>query len=286
MKTERIERTRLVPHTVDGVTEMVLDREIIEVPAPPRDWDHIVRTAVTIGAVILVTVSLTWTTASIGGLLAAAVAAPIAYGAAVAFDTSWIMCMAVEWLLRSDPERAAAAKRAGRFALAVSMVAVFAHGHLFADTIVGVVGALVSALAKGGWSIAMRVHARPLDPLTQQWVAKQRAALDGKLAMIPIRRELQRGEALVHAEQRSLAGRTDGGSADPDQSGPVSGQSADSPEALEQPAASGPMTIKDAVRTALDSGIREPDRVLAYVRKVADANAKPDTVSRYIRLAG
>ena len=286
MKTERIERTRLVPHTVDGVTEMVLDREIIEVPAPPRDWDHIVRTAVTIGAVILVTVSLTWTTASIGGLLAVAVAAPIAYGAAVAFDTSWIMCMAVEWLLRSDPARAAAAKRAGRFALAVSMAAVFAHGHLFADTIVGVVGALVSALAKGGWSIAMRVHARPLDPLTQQWVAKQRAALDGKLAMIPIRRELQRGEALVHAEQRSLAGRADGGSADPDQSGPVSGQSADSPDALEQPAASGPMTIKDAVRTALDSGIREPDRVLAYVRKVADANAKPDTVSRYIRLAG
>ncbi|MFI2761373.1 protein transporter Sec31 [Streptomyces echinatus] len=282
MKTRTIERTRLVPHTVDGVTEMVLDREKIEVPTPPRDWDQLVRAAVTIGAAVLVTISLTWTTASIGALLAVSVASVIAYGAAVAFDASWIMCMGVEWLLRYDPARAALAKKAGRWALAVSMGAVFAHGYLAGHTVVGIVGALVSALAKGGWTIAMRVHARPLDPRTQQWVAKRRAALDGQLAMIPVRRELQRGQALIEAEQRALAAVADSGSADPDQSG----QSADGPDPDPQPTATGPMTIKDAVRTAVDSGIRDPDRVLAYVRKVADANAREDTVARYIRLAG
>jgi hypothetical protein len=284
VKTRKIERTRLVPHTVDGVTEMVLDRETIEVPAPPRDWDQLVRTAVTVGAIVLVTASLAWTTASIGDLLSIVTIAVVAYAAAVAFDASWIMCMGVEWLLRYDPERAKVARRAGRWALAVSMGAVFAHGYLIADTwVIGAVGAVVSALAKGGWSMAMRVHARPLDPRTQQWVNARRAKVDGQLAMIPIRRELQRGQALVEAEQRSLGGAAEeNGSADPDQSG----QPADSPAPDPQPAVTGPMTIKDAVRTALDSGIREPDRVLAYVRTVADANAKPDTVSRYIRLAG
>ncbi|MEU2062885.1 protein transporter Sec31 [Streptomyces sp. NPDC013455] len=283
MKTRTIERTRLVPHTVDGQTEMVLDRETIEVPAPPRDWDQAVRVAVTIGAALLVTVSLTWTTASIGALLAMSVVAVVAYGAAVAFDAAWIMCMGVEWLLRSDPDRATLPRRVGHAALAVSMGAVFAHGYLFTGQwIVGAVGALVSTLAKGGWTIAMRAHTRPLDPLTQQWVAKRRAAVNGQLALIPIRRELQRGEALVEAEQRSLAALADSGSADPDQSG----QSADGSDPDPQPTATGPMTIKDAVRTAVDSGIREPDRVLAYVRKVADANAREDTVARYIRLAG
>jgi hypothetical protein len=43
------------------------------------------------------------------------------------------------------------------------------------------------------------------------------------------------------------------------------------------------MTVKDAVRTAKDSGIREPDAVLRYVHQVADANAKLATVERYLR---
>jgi hypothetical protein len=43
------------------------------------------------------------------------------------------------------------------------------------------------------------------------------------------------------------------------------------------------MTIKDAVQTAKDSGIREPDAVLRYVHQVADANAKAETVARYLR---
>lgn len=279
MKTRRIERTRLVPHTVDGETEMVLDTETITVPAPPADWDQRVRTAVTVGAAVLVTASLVWTTTSVGGLLAMSTIAVVAYAAGVAFDASWILCMGAEWLLRYDPDRAALPRRAGHVALAVSMGAVYAHGQLSGEWVVGAVGAAVSALAKGGWMIAMRVHARPLDERTQQWVTKRRAAVDGQLAMIPIRRELQRGQHLVEAEQRSLTSDPDRGSADPDRSGsdPQSGS------ASPLPTLTGPMTVKDAVRTAKDSGITDPDAVLRYVHKVADANAKADTVARYLR---
>jgi hypothetical protein len=277
VKTRKIERTRLVPHTVDGETELVLDREIVEVPAPPADWDQRVRVAVTIGAIVLVTASLVWTTASIGDLLAAVTLPAVAYAAAVAFDASWIMCMGVEWLLRYDPKRATAAQRAGRFALAVSMAAVFAHGYIAGEWIIGVVGALVSGLAKGGWSMAMRVHARPLDPRTQQWVEARRAKVDGQLAMIPIRRDLQRGEHLVEAEHRALT--ADSGSADPDQSG----GSADRPDPTVPPVDRKGLTTKDAVRIAWDDGIRDRDAVLHDAAQRLGRPVSPDSVDRYLR---
>ncbi|MFJ8146027.1 protein transporter Sec31 [Streptomyces sp. NPDC096048] len=281
MKTRTIERTRLVPHTVDGVTEMVLDRELVEVPLPPRDWDQLVRTAVTIGAIVLVTASLVWTTASIGDLLAAVTLPVVAYAAAVAFDASWIMCMAVEWLLRYDPKRAQVAQRAGWWALAVSMAAVFAHGNIVADEwVIGAVGALVSGLAKGGWTMAMRIHARPLDPRTQQWVEARRAKVDGQLAMIPIRRDLQRGEHLVEAERAALT--TDSGSAgstDPDQSGP----SAADPDRTVTPIDRKTLTTKDAVRIAWQDGIRDRTDVIREVTRQLGRPASPDTVDRYLR---
>ncbi|GAQ52082.1 hypothetical protein [Streptomyces acidiscabies] len=276
MKTRKIPRTRLVPHTVDGETEYVEDTQYIEVPVPPRDWDALVRTAVTIGAVVLVTASLVWTTTSVGGLLAMATIAVVAYAAGIAFDASWILCMGAEWLLRYDPDRAAVPRRAGHVALAISMGAVYAHGQLSGEWVVGAVGAAVSALAKGGWMIAMRVHARPLDPRTQQWVAKRRAAVDGQLAMIPVRRELQRGRALIDAEQRSLA---DGGSADPDRPD----ESADDPDADVLTIQPGAVTTKDAVQDAWDSGIRDRDAVVRIVAKATGRAPSPDTVDRYLR---
>lgn len=273
MKTRRIERTRLVPHTVDGETELVLDRETIEVPAPPADWDQRVRTAVTTGAAVLVTASLVWTTASVGALLAMSTVAVVAYAAGVAFDASWILCMGAEWLLRYDPDRAALPRRAGHVALLASMGAVYAHGQLSGEWVVGAVGASVSALAKGGWMIAMRVHARPLDDRTQQWVTARRARLDGQLAMIPIQRELQRGQHTIDAEQRSLG--ADSGSADPD----PSGESADRPDPSDRKS----LTTKDAVRIAWEDGIRDRDTVLHDAAQRLGRPVSPDSVDRYLR---
>ncbi|MFI1165618.1 protein transporter Sec31 [Streptomyces sp. NPDC020801] len=281
MKTRTVQRTRLVPHTVNGKTEMVLDRYTVDLPVPPRDWDRTVLNTVTATAGLLVAVTVVWSTASIGDLLARVTIAPAAYAAAVAFDLAWILCMAVEWLARYDPARAALPRRMGHGALAVAMLAVGAHGWLFAQITIGVIGAAVSGIVKTLWTIVLRHHAKPLDDKTQQWVDKQRAEAGGELAMVAINRELTRARGQVAAERRALemAAGPDRPDADPDQSG----QSADDPDPNPLPTLAGPMTVKDAVRTAKDSGIRDADAVLRYVRQVADANAKPDTVARYLR---
>jgi hypothetical protein len=276
VKTRRIERTRLVPHTVNGKTEMVLDRYTVDIPIPPRDWDRTVLTAVTAAAGLLVSVTVVWSTASIGDLLARVTIAPAAYAAAVAFDLAWILCMAVEWLSRYDPARASLPRRMGHGALAIAMVAVGAHGWLAGQVAIGAIGAVVSGIVKTLWTVVLRHHAKPLDDKTQQWVDKQRAEAGGELAMVAINRELTRARSLVTAEEQAL--RT-GPDADPDESG----QDPDAGSGDPLPALTGPMTIKDAVQTAKDSGIREPDAVLRYVHQVADANAKAETVARYLR---
>lgn len=276
MKTRRIERTRLVPHTVNGKTEMVLDRYTVDVPVPPRDWDRTVLTGVTAAAGLLVAVAVVWSTASIGDLLARVTVAPAAYGAAVAFDLAWILCMAVEWLARYDPARATLPRRMGHGALAVAMLAVGAHGWLAGQAAIGIIGAAVSGIVKTLWTIVLRHHAKPLDNKTQQWVDKQRAEAGGELAMVAINRELTRARNLVAAEEEALRADPD---ADPDQSGPDPESGSASP----LPTISGRTNVKDAVRTAKDSGITDPDAVLRYVHQVADANAKLATVERYLR---
>lgn len=272
MKTRPVKRTRLVPHTVNGKTEMVLDHYTVDLPVPPRDWDRTVLSAVTAAAGLLVAVAVVWSTASIGDLLARVTVAPAAYAAAVAFDLAWILCMAVEWLARYDPARATLPRRMGHGALAFAMFAVGAHGWLAGQAAIGIIGAVVSGIVKTLWTVVLRHHAKPLDNKTQQWVDKQRAEAGGELAMVAINRELTRSRGLVAAEEEALR-------IDPDESGldPQSGS------ASPLPTLSGPMTVKDAVRTAKDSGIRDPDAVLRYVHQVADANAKIATVERYLR---
>lgn len=277
MKTRPVERTRLVPHTINGQTEMVLDRYTVDVPVPPRDWDRTVLTAVTAAAVLLVAVAVVWSTASIGDLLAHVTIAPAAYSAAVAFDLAWILCMAVEWLARYDPQRATLPRRMGHGALAIAMFAVGAHGWLAGQAAIGVIGAVVSGIVKTLWTVVLRHHAKPLNEKTQQWVDAQRAAAGGELAMVAVNRQLTRARGQVAAEQHALEAAP--GSADPDRSGSDPQSGSGNP----LPTLTGPMTVKDAVRTAADSGIRDPDAVLRYVHQVADANAKADTVARYLR---
>lgn len=280
MKTRTVERTRLVPHTIDGRTEMVLDRYTVDMPRPPRDWDRIVLTGVTAAAASIGVASIVWSTASIGDLLARSVPEPAAYAAAAVFDLVWLSCMALEWLARYDQARAALPRRAGYVALAVAMAAVGAHGWISGEIAIGFIGAAVSGLAKAMWTVVLRHHAKPLDPLTQQWVDKQRAEAGGRLAMVAVRRELTRAEQAVDAERAAISGAS-GPSPDADPDHPE--DRPESPDDEAAPSATGPMTIADAVRTALSSGINSPDAVLRYVRTVADANAKEASVERYIR---
>jgi hypothetical protein len=281
VKTRTVQRTRLVPHTIDGRTEMVLDRYDVDVPVPPRDWDRTVLAAVTTVAALIGVASIVWSTASIGDLLGRVVIAPAAYAAAAVFDLVWLSCMALEWLARYDQSRAKLPRRAGYVALAVAMAAVGAHGYIADQATIGIVGATVSGLAKGMWTVVLRHHAKPLDSRTQQWVDAQRAQAGGRLAMVAVRRELTRAESQVAAEQAAIGGTLPEVPETPPE---VPEGEENSPAGEEQPTASGPMTIADAVRTAISCGITDLDAVLRYVRKVADANAKESSVERTLRM--
>lgn len=278
MRTRTETRTRQVPHTIDGRTVLVDEPYKVHVPVPPRDWDRIVRTGVTGTAALIGVASVAWSTASIGALLNLVVVAPAAYGAALVFDAVWIACMALEWLARYDPNRAALPRRAGWAALTLAMAAVGVHGYVEGQLVIGIVGATVSGLAKGLWTVVLAHHATPLDSRTQQWVDVQRAEAGGRLAMVAVRRELTRSEALVDAEQAAL--RTT-----PEASPETPEDEEDTPDGPPALPSTGPMTIADAVRTALSCGFTDPDAVVRYVRKVADANAKEDTVLRTLRMA-
>ncbi|MEU0671346.1 protein transporter Sec31 [Streptomyces sp. NPDC006172] len=270
--------TQLVPHTVDGKTRMIPIN--VDAPAPPRDWDHLVLNGVTGIAAVVLTASVVWSTASIGDLLGRAVIEPAAYGAAVVFDLAWIACMAVEWLARHDEERAALPRRAGNIALAVAMLAIGAHGKVSGFWEVGIVGALVSGLAKGLWTVVLRHQTPPLDERTRAWIQGELADAGASLALIPVRRQLQRAQAQVDAERAALGQGTDCGSADPDRPD----ESADDPDADVRAIRPGVVNTKDAVRIAWDSGIREDEVAVRYVAHVTGKAPSPDTVARYMRL--
>ncbi|WP_328436930.1 protein transporter Sec31 [Streptomyces sp. NBC_00444] len=277
MKTRRITRERLVPHTLDGKTRMVSDEEVIEVPLPPRDWDQIGINVVTAIVALALLGCMGFSTASIGDLLSRVTPAPAAYGAAALFDLAWIGCSIIEWLARYTPDRAKKARTGGYVALAVAMGAVAAHGWIAGGVATGLVGAAASGLAKGLWAVALDYQAAPLSKRDAEFFDQELSEAAVELARIPVRRRVTRARALAEGERRALD--PDHGSADPDRSGadPQSGSGDPLPNLT------GPTSVKQAVLTATDSGIHDPDAVLRYVRQVADANAKPDTVNRYLR---
>ncbi|WP_394434532.1 protein transporter Sec31 [Streptomyces sp. SGAir0957] len=277
MKTRRITRARLVPHTVDGKTRMVPDDEIIEVPLPPRDWDQIALNTVTVIVTALVLACVVWSTVSIGDLLSRVVIEPAAYGAAAVFDLAWIALMIIEWLARYTPARARAARYGGYAALLVAMGAVGAHGWLAGDAATGMVGAVVSGLAKGTWTILLAFQAVPLDKRTAAFLEQELSEAAAELSRIPVDRRVNRARALRNAERRAL--EADAGSVDPDRPD----DDADDPDPNVLPINPGAPTLKDAVRTAWDSGFRDKDSVARYVGKATGKAASPETVERYLR---
>lgn len=185
---------RLVPHTIDGKTNLVEEDYNVDVPVPPRDWDRIVSAAVLAGAGALVAIAIVWSVASIGDLLTTGVPEVIAYLAAGAFVGSWVICMAMEWLARYDHARASGPRVAGSWALAADMAAIALHGHRTDALYVGLVGAGVSALAKAMWTVAMRYQARPLPERDRKWLLAEEGDINARLALAARRRTLARAE--------------------------------------------------------------------------------------------
>ncbi|MFF9811674.1 hypothetical protein ACF1G5_42515 [Streptomyces coeruleorubidus] len=194
------------------------------------------------------------------------------------FDLAWIACIAVEWLY--DEERAALPRRAGNVTLVVAMLAIGAHGKVSGFWEVGIVGALVSGLAKGLWTVVLRHQTPPLDERTRAWIRGELADAGAGLALIPVRRRLHRAQAQVDAERTALGQGADRGSADPDRPD----ESADDPDAEILELRPRAVNTKDAVRIAWDAGVRDDEAAVRYVIKVTGKAPSPDTVARYMRL--
>ncbi|MFE2346461.1 MFS transporter [Kitasatospora cineracea] len=203
-----ITRTRMVefaPHP-DAPIELVPEEYTVQVP---RDWERAVLAGVAAGTSLLLILAVTWSTASIGALLAlSGVLTAIAYGVAACFDLAWIICMALEWLARYDRRKAKPPMIAGFIALAISMAAITTHSIMArgkTGIAVGIVGALVSLIAKGIWTLAIRHTSKPLSPIAQQYVIRRQAAAGAELAMATVERQLTRSRHQLDAYREAYS---------------------------------------------------------------------------------
>ncbi len=308
--------SRAVPHTVDGITEQVTMTEQIQVPVMPRDWDRIVLASVSAAAVLILLAAVAWSTASIGGLLSLVVTPAIAYSGAGVFDLAWIVALAVEWLSRYNTARAALPRNAGYAALLVAMAAVCVHGWLAGSVAVGIVGAVISGIAKVTWTLVLHHNAKPLDGRTQQWVDKRLADAGARMALVTVQRQLARAQeslpdtvpAITTAEDSGRQARDAikaavatmpdatveeiveqlvriGIPVDPDTVREVSGQRPDNPSPVRHLPPPGSVTVTDTVRTLVDAGAEDLAVVLAAVRAVHGSAVLEDTVRRTLARA-
>ncbi|WP_328933238.1 MULTISPECIES: hypothetical protein [unclassified Streptomyces] len=205
MKTRTVRRTRQVPVTLGGRTRMGTQTYEEAVPVAPRDWDYVILTGATVAAAVLLAVCVVWTTASVGGLLAHAVPAWVAYLVSGGFDLVWIICLGLEWVARYDDDRAASAKKAGQVFLAIAMAAVGVHGWMAGNPAVGIIGALVALLAKGAWTQVMNHHKVPLSEPVRDVLAQERAELGLELVLAAHQRQVLRTRGQLAAYRAALA---------------------------------------------------------------------------------
>ena len=160
----------------------------------PFNLDSMLRRALFTIAVIMTVGAIIWGTVAIGSMLQLLAPAWAAYLVAGVFDAGWAACLIAEWILRYDSTRAQTPARAGLAMLVVSMAAIIAHGAFSGSWgwVVGIVGALVSAAAKGVWAIGMHTIRIKLDPkyeaylrtLQQQTGTEQALALGERDRML------------------------------------------------------------------------------------------------------
>lgn len=184
--------TRDVPHTINGITRTVRTTSKVQVPVTPTDWDRIVLNGVSAAAVLVILASIIWSTASVGGLLSIAVPPVIAYAAAIVFDATWIVALAVEWLSRYNTAKAVLPRNIGYAALVIAMAAVAVHGSLTGSLAAGIIGGVISGLAKVVWVLVLHHNSKPLDDRTQLWVNQYCAEAGAEFAMVTVNKQLAR----------------------------------------------------------------------------------------------
>ncbi|MEH0631732.1 hypothetical protein [Streptomyces stelliscabiei] len=297
--------TRTINENVHGVDVAYTIDDPNPAPRLPLNLDSMLRRALFTLAVIMTIGAIVWGTVAIGSMLSLLAPPWAAYLVAGVFDAGWAACLIAEWILRYDSTRSAAPRNAGIAMLVVSMAAIIVHGALAGSWgwIVGIVGALVSAAAKGVWAIGMHTIRIKLDPkyeaylrtLQQQTGTEQALALGERDRLLTADRTVKLRLAL---ESR----RPDVPSVVQDSPDEKSGRPSASPDAVLGTSAPQPITSEDTrpdplrkiadeasgpsdlVRTLAGHGVRNDDLVKTAVRLRPDLNA--DSIRRTAKRLG
>lgn len=183
MRTRTETRTRSVPVTHDGITQMVPEQYKAEVPVPPRDVPALVKRVMFRMAVAITVLAVALSVAAIGGLLARLVTPFVAYPAAGVLDALWIYAVMGEWEARYDPKTARWAQAAGAVFVALSMAAIVVYGVLLGELAAGIIAALIPLGSKGAWLLRFKLTVRKLDPKNQAWLDQTRNDIYARKAL-------------------------------------------------------------------------------------------------------
>ncbi|WP_119580468.1 hypothetical protein [Streptomyces europaeiscabiei] len=179
--------TQTITDTVNGIPVEYDIPDTTPIRKLPFNIDATLRRALFTLAIAMTIGAIIWGTVAIGSMLALLAPAWAAYLVAGVFDAGWAACLIAEWLLRYDSKRAKTPRNAGVALLVVSMAAIITHGALSGSWgwIVGIVGALVSAAAKGIWAIGMHTIRIKLDPKHEAYLRtlQQRSGTEQALAL-------------------------------------------------------------------------------------------------------
>jgi hypothetical protein len=177
--------TRTITENVHGVDVAYDVPDNTPVVRLPFNLDAALRRGLFALAIAMTVVAIVWGTVAIGSMLTLLAPPWAAYLVAGVFDAGWAACLIAEWILRYDSKRAETPRNAGIALLAVSMAAIVTHGALSGPWgwIVGIIGALVGAAAKGVWAIGMHTIRIKLEPKYEAYLNARRQKVGTEMAL-------------------------------------------------------------------------------------------------------
>lgn len=177
--------TRTITENVHGVDVAYDVPDTTPVVRLPFNLDAALRRGLFTLAIAMTVVAIVWGTVAIGSMLALLAPPWAAYLVAGVFDAGWAACLVAEWLLRYDSKRAEIPMRVGIALLTVSMAAIITHGALAGPWgwAIGIIGALVSAAAKGVWAIGMHTIRIKLEPKYEAYLNTRRQQAGTEMAL-------------------------------------------------------------------------------------------------------
>ncbi|MDN3056890.1 hypothetical protein PH213_20510 [Streptomyces sp. SRF1] len=199
VRYRKVKRNAWEPVTFNGETKMIRREWTEEVPRLPLNLDLLyVRAAVGV-AILLTGVAVVWSTMAIGRQLGHLVPEHprVGYLGAAAFELPWVTCLAIGWVLRTQPDRARPVNVAGWIGLGIVVSAIILDGYRVDAIEVGILGAFVSIVAKGLWWVIVGLFHVELDDDRAGWLNAKRQDLSVARVMLGEQQRMSGTEAYL-----------------------------------------------------------------------------------------